>query len=58
MMGQQEELVKDLVCGMIKPKNQMGFSLVYRGKTYYFCSLADKEMFAKYPDRWTGGEEK
>ena len=53
-----EEIVKDVVCGMEGPKSQFGFSSVYNGKTYYFCSQMDKEMFEKYPDRWVGGETK
>ena len=52
-----KELVKDPVCGMVKPKNLMKFSSVYNGKTYYFCSQMDKDMFEKYPDRWIGGEK-
>jgi len=56
-MEGNEETVKDPVCGMVKPASQMAFSLVFKGKTYYFCSKMDKEMFEKYPDRWTGGEK-
>ena len=52
-----KELVKDPVCGMVKPKNLMKFSSVYNGKTFYFCSQLDKNMFEKYPDRWIGGEK-
>ena len=54
-----DETVKDLVCGMVKPKNQFKFTSVYNGKTYYFCSEMDKSMFEKYPDRWAKeGDEK
>lgn len=53
-----DEVVKDVVCGMVKPQSQFKFSSVYNGKTYYFCSEEDKQMFEKYPDRWVGGEEK
>lgn len=57
-MPEQEELVKDPVCGMEKPKDQMRFSSVFNGKTYYFCSQMDREIFDKHPDRWTGGDDK
>jgi len=52
------EIVKDPVCGMEKPKSQMKFSSVYSGKTYYFCSQVDKDLFDAYPDKWIqkGGE--
>lgn len=49
--------VKDPVCGMVKPKNQFKFTFVYNGKTYYFCSEMDKEMFDAYPDRWVNKED-
>jgi len=52
-----EDIVKDPVCGMVKPVSQMLFSSVFRGKTYYFCSQMDKNMFEKYPDRWLGGDK-
>ncbi len=54
----KEEIVRDVVCGMVKPKSQFKFTSVYKGETYYFCSEVDKQMFEKYPDRWVGGEEK
>lgn len=55
-----EEQVKDLVCGMVKPKNQMKAQAVFEGKTYYFCSEKDKEMFEAYPEKWIPkrGDEK
>jgi len=57
-MADNEETVKDPVCGMVKPVNQMVFSSIFRGKTYYFCSKMDKEMFEKHPDKWIGGDNK
>lgn len=55
-----EETVKDVVCGMEKPKSQFKFLSEYNGKTYYFCSQQDKEMFNAQPDRWVeeGGEKR
>jgi len=51
-----EEIVKDPVCGMIKPKNEMKFYSIFNGKVYYFCSEGDKELFDAYPDRWLPSE--
>lgn len=48
----EEELVKDLVCKMVKPKNQMKAKSIYKGKIYYFCSEDDKEIFEAYPESW------
>ncbi len=43
---------KDPVCGMeIKPETAAGKS-EYKGKTYYFCSIGDKETFDKNPERY------
>jgi len=56
-----EEIVKDPVCGMEKPKAEMKYSSVFGGKTYYFCSQGDKNLFDAYPDKWIpkkGGDEK
>ncbi len=55
-----DEIVKDLVCGMEKPKSQMPVKSVYNGQTYYFCSQQDKEIFDAHPDRWvkSGGDQK
>ena len=47
-----ETLVKDPVCGMVKPKNQMKVQMLYKGIVYYFCSDEDKEMFAAHPEHW------
>ena len=51
-------LVKDLVCGMIKPKSQMKAKFMFKGKTYYFCTESDKEIFEAHPEHWIpkGGE--
>jgi YHS domain-containing protein len=41
----------DVVCGMtIDPKDSE--KTEYKGKTYYFCSLADKKEFEKSPDKY------
>lgn len=47
-----EAAVKDPVCGMVKPKNQMKAQFLYKGTVYYFCSEGDKNMFIAHPDHW------
>jgi YHS domain-containing protein len=43
--------VADPVCGMtVDPKDSD--KTEYKGKTYYFCSLADKKEFEKSPDKY------
>ena len=48
----QKHLVKDIVCGMIKPKKEMPFTADYQYQTYYFCTQQDKQIFEAYPNRW------
>lgn len=52
MKDLSNEPVKDVVCGMIKPKNQFKFLSVYDEETYYFCSAWDKELFDALPSKW------
>ncbi|MDO8487914.1 MAG: YHS domain-containing protein [bacterium] len=47
-----DELVKDVVCGMIKPKSQMQLTSIFNGKAFYFCSQSDKSMFDAHPEHW------
>ena len=51
-VSNKDELVKDLVCGMTKPKSQMKVQSVYEGETYYFCWEGDKKMFEANPEHW------
>lgn len=46
------QLVKDVVCGMVKPASQMPFKSQYEGKTFHFCSEGDKSMFDAHPEHW------
>ncbi len=52
------EIVKDLVCGMQKPKSEMKATSVFLGVTYYFCSQKDQELFDAHPDYWIPEEER
>jgi YHS domain-containing protein len=43
---------KDPVCGMeIDPKKAAN-TTTYQGKTYYFCSLACHDNFAREPEKY------
>ena len=57
-ISNKDELVKDLVCGMTKPKSQMKAQTVYKGKTYYFCWERDKQMFEANPEHWIPNKER
>ena len=47
-----DQKVKDPVCGMeIDTKSAAGKS-TYKGKTYYFCSVSEKEQFDKEPTKY------
>lgn len=52
MTDNPKELVEDPVCGMVKPRGEMKEQTVFEGKTYYFCSQMDKDMFLAHPDHW------
>jgi len=47
-----QKLVKDPVCGMVKPAAEMKVKTVYKGKTYYFCTEGDWKMFEAHPGHW------
>ncbi len=49
----------DPVCGMEVDSNTATDKSVYMGKTYYFCSTADKQAFDMQPDLYVKmGEQK
>ena len=41
--------VKDLVCGMDIDAKTSAAEATYKGKTYEFCSISEKEQFEKDP---------
>lgn len=57
-MSTKDILVTDPVCGMVKRVSEMKERSVYGGKTYYFCSKTDKDMFDGAPDGWVPRNEK
>lgn len=42
----------DVVCGMEIPIRGKMIKSLYKGETYYFCSLNCKEHFDSAPDRY------
>ncbi len=45
-------MTTDPVCGMqVDPRTAAGKS-VYKGQTYYFCSLSCKKTFDKDPEKY------
>ncbi|GAB4473958.1 MAG: YHS domain-containing protein [Anaerolineales bacterium] len=46
------QIQKDLVCGMEVTPNSAAAELEYKGKNYYFCSLACKKAFEANPERY------
>lgn len=48
---------KDPVCGMEVTAESAAGKSEYKGKTYYFCSTADKETFDKNPEKYVRQEQ-
>jgi YHS domain-containing protein len=49
------EKARDPVCGLMVEKDPQ-LSAVYKGKTYYFCSKADRDKFKKNPEKYVKGK--
>jgi YHS domain-containing protein len=49
---QEENMEKDVVCGMQVEPAQAAASSQHQGKTYYFCSTACKAKFEAKPDQF------
>ncbi|MEW5976309.1 MAG: multicopper oxidase domain-containing protein [Acidobacteriota bacterium] len=49
---QGRKKVKDPVCGMEVDPKSAAAKATYKDKTYYFCSVADKEQFEKAPEKY------
>ena len=45
-------MAKDPVCGMEVNKDEAQFTTEYNGKTYYFCTEADKTAFVESPEKY------
>ena len=57
-INKSTDIVTDLVCGMKKAISDMQAKSEYLGKTYYFCSESDRELFVAHPDYWIPKVEK
>jgi YHS domain-containing protein len=49
------EKARDPVCGIMVEKDPQ-LAADYKGKTYYFCSKADRDKFKKEPDKYVRGK--
>ena len=47
----------DPVCLMEVEEATAKWTSEYKGKTYYFCSVADKETFEKNPEKYIRQEQ-
>jgi P-type Cu+ transporter len=50
--------VKDPVCSMTVNPKKAADKATYKGKTYYFCSKEDKELFMKSPEKYVKADDK
>ena len=48
---------RDPVCGMEVTPETAAATSEYQGRTYYFCSKADKETFDKNPEKYVTQEQ-
>lgn len=48
----------DPVCGMQVKADTAAAHSNYNGKTYYFCSTADKQAFDRNPEKYVKNTEK
>ena len=48
---------RDPVCGMEVTSETAAGKSEYQGRTYYFCSIADKETFDKNPEKYVMKEQ-
>ena len=47
----------DPVCGMEVTPETAAATSEYQGRTYYFCSVEDKETFDKNPEKYVRPEQ-
>jgi len=47
-------MAKDPVCSMEVNEQQAAGKSEYQGRTYYFCSVADKQKFDQNPQQYAG----
>ena len=54
VMTNEEAMVKDPVCGMNVEESKAAGTVMYDGRTYYFCSAHCKASFEKAPEKYAG----
>jgi P-type Cu+ transporter len=52
---QNDQMVKDPVCGMTISRDGAAGHSAFQGTTYYFCSAACKQKFDVAPASFAGG---
>ena len=50
-------MIKDPVCDMKISGETARAKSIYKGKTFYFCSVFCKQMFDRDPEKYIKGEE-
>jgi Cu+-exporting ATPase len=53
-MTKEEAMVKDPVCGMSVDESKAAGTVIYDGRTYYFCCAHCKASFEKAPEKYAG----
>jgi len=56
MDNKYTEPVRDPVCGMQITPETAEATAEYEGRTYYFCSVKDKETFVTDPEKYVKQE--
>jgi YHS domain-containing protein len=46
------KMVKDLVCGMEINEKAAGYSMIYEGEMFYFCSEGCRAEFRRHPQEY------
>jgi len=54
VMTKEEAMVKDPVCGMSVDESKAAGTVIYDGRTYYFCCAHCKASFEKAPEKYAG----
>jgi len=55
--AQQEQTVKDPVCGMTVDKGTAAATAEYAGKTYYFCADHCRQAFEADPQKYVSNKQ-
>lgn len=53
----ETKMVKDLVCGMEVNEKAAGYSMIYEGEMFYFCSEGCRAEFRRRPQDYLSPAE-